>query len=734
MSAPTPGISVFIRGILGYLRPYRSQSLLVGSLLVLESLLVALIPLSLRAIIDSGLIERDQRTLAVALGVLAGAGIIITAGGLFRDYVLARLQAGMLSDIRSGMFKHLQQLSPAFYARTRTGEILSRFSSDLASVENAVTAAAQRGILPALNCIVATIILIALDWRLSVIALFIWPWFLLVPRSLVPKVSDASYERKTRDEKIMIALQENVAAQPVVKAFSLEQFSTSSFLDRNADLKRSSNRAELLSALLERSTVVGVLLLLVVTMSAGARFAYAGNITIGTLVAFQALFLTLSYSLLYVTQYLSNLGPATFGMKRINDLLGESSRLADVPGVVELPRPNKSIEFSHVTFGYNPSHPNIYDVNLTVPHGASVAVVGPSGSGKSTLLTLLMRFYDPQAGTVSIDGHDLRTVANDTLRRHMGIVFQDSFLFNMTVRENIRLGRLDATDDEVVEAARAAEIHDVICSLPAGYSTLAGEGGSQLSAGERQRIAIARALVRNPAILLLDEATSALDPPTEQALNATIHRLGQGRTVISATHRLASTAGADMIFVLDKGSVVEHGRHSMLLPAAGLYSRLWNKQTGFTLHDHGDRVEIDIARLRSLPILSSFDQSLLTELQSQFDTEHYPAGRVIVHEGDPGDRFYVIVRGAATVSKAHRDGDNPDVLGVLQDGDFFGEIALLKDTPRTATVRATMPCICLSLRRENFTAILNRFPDIREQVTQIARARYAQLGQGWETS
>ena len=172
----------------------------------------------------------------------------------------------------------------------------------------------------------------------------------------------------------------------------------------------------------------------------------------------------------------------------------------------------------------------------------------------------------------------------------------------------------------------------------------------------------------------------------------------------------------------------------MLLPAAGLYSRLWNKQAGFTLFDHGDRVEIDIARLRSLPILSSLDQSLLTELQSQFDTEHYPTGRVIVHEGDPGDRFYVLVRGAATVSKANRDGDNPEMLGVLQDGDFFGEIALLQDTPRTATVRAKLPCICLSLRRENFTAILNRFPHVRKQVTQIARARYAQLGQGWETS
>ena len=734
MSTSTTGIPVFVRAILGYLRPYRSQSMLLALLLVLESLLAALIPLSLKFIIDSGLIERDQRTLAMALGFLAVAGIIVSVGGLFRDYVLSGLQAGVLSDIRAGMFEHLQELSPAFYARTRTGEILSRFSTDLASVENAVTTAVQRGILPALNCIVATVILIALDWRLAVIALLIWPWFLLVPRALVPKVSDASYERKTRDDKIMIALQENVAAQAVVKAFSLERFSTSAFLDRNADLKRSSNRAELLGALLERSTVVGVLLLLVVTMSAGATFAYAGNITIGTLVAFQALFLTLSYSLLYVTQYLPNLAPAAFGMKRIMDLLGESSHLADVPGVVALPRPEKSIEFRHVTFGYDPSHPNIRDVNLSVPHGTSVAIVGPSGSGKSTLLTLLMRFYDPQEGSVLIDGHDLRSVANDTLRRHMGIVFQDSFLFNLTLLDNIRLGRLDATDEEVIEAARAAEIHDVICSLPAGYSTVAGEGGSQLSAGEKQRIAIARALVRNPAILLLDEATSALDPPTEQALNATIHRLGQGRTVISATHRLASTAGADMIFVMDKGAVVEHGRHSMLLPAAGLYSRLWNKQAGFTLHDHGDRVEIDIARLQSLPILSSLDQALLSEMQSQFDTEHYPAGRVIVHEGDAGDRFYVLVRGAATVTKANRDGDNPEVLGVLQDGDFFGEIALLKDTPRTATVRAIQTCICVSLRRENFMAILNRFPHVREQVTQIARARYAQLGQGWETS
>jgi energy-coupling factor transporter ATP-binding protein EcfA2 len=232
-------------------------------------------------------------------------------------------------------------------------------------------------------------------------------------------------------------------------------------------------------------------------------------------------------------------------------------------------------------------------------------------------------------------------------------------------------------------------------------------------------------------ILLVDEAASTLDPATEQAVNDTLSRIRRGRTVLVATYRLASVTNADVIFVLDKGSVVETGTHPALLGSDGLYARWWKKQGGFTLHDDGSQAAVAIQRLQDLPILSTLGPEALAELQPHFKTEHFPAGRVIVYEGDRGDRFYILVRGKATVTRANIDGDNPDTLGILQDGDFFGEIALLKDTPRTVTVHAARPCICLSLNRRSFEEILKKFPDIKKKVTDAARTRFADLGRDW---
>jgi ATP-binding cassette subfamily B protein len=456
--------------------------------------------------------------------------------------------------------------------------------------------------------------------------------------------------------------------------------------------------------------------------------AFNGNLSIGTLASFQALFITMSYTLLYATEYVGNLPPAAAGLERIEELLGESSEIADSPKAKPLPRLSREIEFRDVTFGYSKSQATLRGVNMAIPRGSSVALVGPSGSGKSTMLSLLMRFYDPDAGCVAIDGLDLRDVTQQSLRNQIGVVFQDSFLFNTSLRENIRLGRPDATDDEVEAAARAAEIHEFIQSLPEGYATIAGERGGRLSGGQRQRVAIARALVRDPAILLLDEATSALDPQTEQSLNATINKVAQGRTLIFVTHRLASAAAAGMIFVFKQGELIERGNHDQLLEADGTYARMWKKQAGFRLL--GDTVEVDIQRLKDLPILAGLEDSLLGELAGHLTTEQFPAGRVIVHEGDPGTRFYIIVRGTAVVERAGSGGVS-QTLGILQDGDFFGEIALLRDSPRTATVRTVQSCLCVSLSRQTFRVMLNKYPHLRQQVTEVAQARYARLGGTW---
>jgi len=728
-SPKAPGIMWFLRRMLVYLRPYRARSFLVLGVLLLETIFGAMVPLSMKFIIDDVLVDRNRQALLQTIVFLAVSGLTLAVAGFGRDYLVTRIQARVLSDIRSRLFEHLQRLSLNFYSRTQAGDITARFSTDLASVEESITTIVPWGLLPGLDCITSTVFLIVLDWRLAAIALIIWPWCLLVPRSLVPKVSAESYRQKVNESDILSAVQENVSAQPVVKAFSLERPSILAFLRRNADLLRTSMRVGFLTALLERTAEGAIVVLQIVTLGVGAAMAFNGTLRVGTLATFQALFITMSYTLLYFAEYVGGVPPAAAGLQRIEDLLGEATAISDSPNATVLPRLSTAIEFRNVRFGYSEPVPILDGVSFTIPRGSSAALVGASGSGKSTLLSLLMRFYDPNEGSVVIDGIDLRSVTQLSLRNQIGVVFQESFLFNTTLRENIRLGRSDATDGEVEAAARAAEIHEFIMSLPGAYETLAGERGGRLSGGQRQRVAIARALVRNPAILLLDEATSALDPETEQAINATINRVAQGRTLIFVTHRLASAAEADKIFVFTKGELVEQGTHRELIGANRTYAHLWKKQAGFRML--GDSVEVELRRLKELPILSELDATLLLELSGHLTTEQFPADRVIIHQGDLGNRFYIIVRGTAAVERVDPEGATPRVLAVLQDGDFFGEIALLKDSPRTATVRALQPCLCVSLSRQTFRTLLGKHPQVHEKVTAAAQSRYAKLGGTW---
>jgi ATP-binding cassette subfamily B protein len=299
----------------------------------------------------------------------------------------------------------------------------------------------------------------------------------------------------------------------------------------------------------------------------------------------------------------------------------------------------------------------------------------------------------------------------------MAVVFQDNFLFNIPVRENLRLGNTSASDADIERAARLAEIHDFLAAQPDGYDTASGERGARFSGGQRQRLALARALVRDPAVLLLDEATSALDPATEVAINDTLERISTGRTVVSVTHRLSSVTHAHLIAVCDSGRIVETGTHASLLRANGMYAQLWQKQSGVSVRADGSRATVDAEWLGALPFLKHADAAVLADLAAMFVTERYEAGRAIVHEGDPGDKFFIIVRGRVTIEKAAE----PDASIVLEDGDYFGEIALIRDVPRTATVRTAIPSTFLTLGPDQFRSVLHRVPDL--EATLLARYR-----------
>ena len=480
-----------------------------------------------------------------------------------------------------------------------------------------------------------------------------------------------------------------------------------------------------MTSLMERSATLGTLSMQVVVMAISGYLAFRGTITIGTFAAFQALFVSLSYSFMYLAQYMPSLINASGGSVRIEEILNQEPKVFDDAGAAALAPLAHAIELRDGTFGYEPGRPNLAGVNLRIARGESVAFVGPSGSGKSTVLNLLLRFYDPDSGAVLFDGVDLRHATSASLRDQTAVVFQESFLFNTTIRENIALARPHASDEEIVSAAKAAEIHDFIESLPERYSTLAGERGSRFSGGQRQRIAIARAILKNPAILVLDEATSALDAVSERAINATLERIARSRTMISVTHRLSSVVNADRVFLLDRGRLVEEGSHQRLLGNGGIYAELWRKQSGVRVRAGEERASVDGAWLGEFPLMKGVSSETLSEVALWFGTDVFREDRIIVQQGDPGDRFYILARGTVEVTRVDENGHIVP-LAKLKDGDYFGEMALLSGHPRNATVRALTPCVCLSLPRDLFDRLLAREPELRDHIRKVSAERGVQ--------
>lgn len=565
------------RSVLG---AHRTKVSLILLGLLLEASYTSAIPLGFKCLIDDAIPSHDLYTFALVLGSLMVGAVVVAGAGLYRDYVYAQVCAAALSDIRQRMFDHLQRLSLGFFSRAESGTIVSRFSLDLSTVEQALTAVIPWAILPALDIVCTCVLLFVLDWRLAAVGMLVFPLTLIGPRIVAPRATIASATRKHSEAHVLTAVEENFSAPAVIRGFGLERCMEQGFARQLRELAELSARVGFLNALVERSAGLSILFLQVAVLGTGAYLSIHDSLSIGSLVSFQALFMSLSWSLSYVAQYLPTLVQATSSQQRIHELLHEQPQVIDTPAGPPCSGFRREITFDNVTFGYNTTRATLEAVSFTIRRGEWVAVVGPSGSGKTSLVQLLARFYDPEAGSILVDGQNLRTWPQDSWRAQLGIVFQDSVLFNTTIRENIRMGKLDATDAEVESAAQLASLHHWIDSLPEGYDTLVGERGSRLSGGQRQRLAIARALVRNPAILLLDEATTALDAVTSAAVDAVLQAVIPGRTVVSVTHRLDSSLHADNILVLDQGHMVEHGRHTELLALNGLYAHLWRQQRG----------------------------------------------------------------------------------------------------------------------------------------------------------
>src|SRR5437899_2478090 len=563
-----------------FLKNYKKILTFVGLGVLVETLFNVFMPLSLKFLIDDALGEEDFQALYTILGVLAAAGIFTSIVAVWYERWDARLAASLIADVRTRIFDHVQNLPSSYFAKTKRGEILSRFSIDLTAFEGSIKSFANSAALPFFELIAGIVLMLFLNWQLAVVALLVFPITLIGPRILTPKAVQANYEQKLNESALLGMVQENIAAQAVIKAFTLQRRAFGWFNMRNDDARDKIAAAMFLSTMVERTVTIAVLLLHLVVLAIGAYLATKGQITIGTFVTFESAFWEVSYNIAHVMHFIPVSISSAAAVRHIQELLDEPTRGADRPGAPDLPRITHDITFEHVSFKYEGSSTPVLDnLSLRLDVGKRIAIVGPSGSGKSTLLNLILRLYVPDEGRLTIDGVDIRKVTRGSLRRSMAVVFQENMLFNMSIRENIRLGKEGATDEEVEQAASKAEIHRYIMSLPQKYDTLVGERGDTLSGGQRQRIAIARAIVRNPSVLLLDEATSALDQTTEAAINKTLKKLARGRTMIFSTHRLTSVVDMDEIIVISGGKATERGSHAQLLAANGVYRRLWDDQS-----------------------------------------------------------------------------------------------------------------------------------------------------------
>jgi ATP-binding cassette subfamily B protein len=407
-------------------------------------------------------------------------------------------------------------------------------------------------------------------------------------------------------------------------------------------------------------------------------------------------------------------------MDRMAEILDEPVTLDEDPAAADLPRLAGSVSLEQVSFGYGTGRAIVQDLDLEIRSGSSVAIVGPSGAGKSTVTSLLLRFWDPDQGRVLFDGVDIRRATLRSLRDQIGIVFQDTFILDTTLRENIRVGRLGASDEEIAAAAHGAQLDSFLESLPQGFDTVLGERGTRMSGGQRQRIAIARVILRDPALLILDEATSALDPHTEKEILETLAHVSRGRTTISITHRLAIAAAASLIYVMDRGTVVEKGSHAELMALGGLYRRLYLEQSG------GERTtDLNAARLSRVGLFRGLSPAVLESIAQRLHLHRFGADEPVVRQGETGDRMYLVMSGRLEV--AVEDPLGPRRVAVLSEGDHFGEMALLTGEPRTATVRTIEGCELLALSIRDFNDLISRDPTLKAAVDDLARQRRAAL-------
>lgn len=717
-------LELFFRRLMPFLKPYMWRQIEVLVYVTVGITYNIVLPLSGKYLIDTVIPQKDIRGLLLFLGILLLLFVVNAFLGMRRSQVNAFIVQHMQIDLQGQVFAHLQKLSHDFYSGAKVGDLMSRTSSDLDLVQQAWSQVTGPGLFMLFNVITAAVVLVLLSPLIGLLTLVVIPLLIISFMTLRTRFSKASATQQKVIGELATATQENISAHAVIKAFGLEQNSIIAYHARLLLLLKAAVHLKVLGAMLETSIALATSIGQLLILGIGSYLVLQGNFTVGTMLAAWGLLPSLFFPVATLAGVLRTVQTASGAMERIVELLDRKVDIADKPEAPALRQATRAIRLENVNFSYGKGQTILSDLNLEVPVGTHVAIVGPSGSGKSSIVNLLMRFWDPQHGRILFDDQDLRDVTFASLRDQIGLVFQDTFIFDTTVRENIAIGRLDATDSEIIAAARGAQLDSYIATLPTGFDTVLGERGVRMSGGQRQRLAIARVLLRNPRILILDEATSALDSQTEREILTTLNTITQGRTTISITHRLSIAASADYIVVLNQGQLVEQGTHRELVNAGGLYQQLYEDQTGVTSSETRAPRSIDVARLNRIPLFTGMERELLYKLASQLTKERFATGEEVVRQHEPGDKLYIIQRGQAEVL-LHAEGSEQHI-NMLNENDYFGEMALLSNEPRTATVRTTMATEFYSLAQEDFLSLVNHDPQFRatilKKVTERQRA------------
>jgi ATP-binding cassette subfamily B protein len=568
------------RRIGAFFLPYWRQEALVLICILAGALLGLLPPLFTKWLIDDAIPHHAMGGVAFNVAGMVISAVAAGVLGVYQGYLNSFVGEGIMRDIRTSLVAHLHRMSLSFFTNTKTGEIMNRVSSDVDNIDNVVTGTLV-SIVTNIALIVTTVVTIfILDWRLALVSLAVVPLMILPLGPVGRRMYDIRKLTRVKRDEIEAITQETLSISGItlIKTFVREAFEKQRFFAVGTDLMKLEIRLAMVGRWFMAAITAMVIVGPALVWLAGGYLAIAAGMSVGTIVAFVA-FLSRLYgpaSALAGVQVQIVSALAVF--ERIFEYLDMQPEGAEKPNALVLSAVRGRVAFEDVHFSYTPERRALDGISFDIQPGQMAAFVGPSGAGKTTITQLVPRFYDPQSGVIRIDGHDVRDLTLASLRENVGIVTQETYLFHDTIGANLRYAKMDATEAEVVAAARAANIHDFIASLPDGYDTIVGERGHKLSGGERQRLAIARVLLKNPRILILDEATSALDSNNEALIQAALVPLMAGRTSLVIAHRLSTILSADVIFVVEAGKIAESGTHASLLARNGIYAGLYYKQ------------------------------------------------------------------------------------------------------------------------------------------------------------